>query len=907
MEKKFIIIDGNSIINRAFYAIRNPMITDEGIYTQGIYGFVSMLNKIIAEHVPNHICVTFDMKAPTFRHKEYDQYKAGRKKMPDELAMQFPMIRKVLDARNIKYIELEGFEADDLIGTLSRIGEEEGFYPLIITGDRDALQLATKKTKVLITKKGISEYELYDEDMMMETYGLTPTQFIDYKGLMGDTADNIPGIPGVGKVAASKLLLQFGSMENIIRNTDQISAKGLRKKVEDNVQLAMMSKKLATINKYVPIEVNLDEYKFVEPNKEALKDIYTKLEFRRFLKELNLNDIDSDKKSSKSVEKNNIKIDSIDKVEVTKDIAKFNMEIVNNEKELADVMKKITLNMELPLRIYSDFDHVNLPAIYGFTFLIDKTVYYVCADLIDIFMDEVKKKEPKIVGHEIRDIFYFFNTRGYKNVKPCFDTKLAEYVIDASASKYDFDKIVFKYTGKEIKTDKDLEKEFKKELKQISMFNDFSDFFAEYSKEYFEYMVSIIPLQKEKLERENLAPIYYDLELKLVEVMVSLEEVGFATSEEKLSEIGADVSKRIDGLTEKIYELAGSEFNIKSPKQLAVVLFEDLGLKGSKKTKNGFSTDVEALEKIKNDHEIVELILEYRGLSKLMGTYIDGLIPLISDDNRIHAKFNQSVAATGRISSSEPNLQNIPVRSELGKTIRSAFITEDENYVLVGADYSQIELRVLAHLSQDEALLKSFRNNEDIHRATASRILGVNEDEVTQLQRSQAKAVNFGVIYGMSAFGLSEELDISFGDANKYISDYFKAHPAVKDYMDDQVEFCKQNGYVETILGRKRRIKEINMGSARIRQFGERLAMNSPIQGSAADIIKLAMINVYNNLKGKKSRLILQIHDELIIEAHITEKDEIKTLLKESMENAIKLSVDLDVSLNVGNNWLELK
>ena len=885
MENRLVIIDGNSLINRAYYAMQRPMITKEGIYTQGIYGFLNMLEKIKKDYEPKYIGVAFDVKAPTFRHKAYDEYKAGRKKMPLELVMQMPILKEILEAMNIKIVELEGFEADDLIGTIAREGEENDLRPLIITGDKDALQLATDKTEVLITKKGISQFDLFDEKTFIEKYGFTPIQFIDCKGLMGDKSDNIPGVPGIGEVGATKLIVNYGSIENIYEKIDEVTPKGTQKKLMENHQLAFLSKKLATINRYVPIEINFEEYLSKEPDYIKLVELYKKLEFNSFLKKIDI-PLDQAKNS---------------------EIVDYKLVFVDDDNKLEDFKRTFQGVDEVGIKIISDDSHKSIPKVRGIFVSAKETVFGFINDAEKKYFYEIisllKKVKKDIYGHDLKNEIYNLLYLGISDVNLSFDTAIAEYVIDSSRSDYLLETLASEILQVNLHSNEDEPKE------QIDMFEAIKspeEEFKSYGR-WFAVCDEIKKHQKELLQKEELWEVFMEAELPLVEVMAYMEYVGFRVDKDYLEKIGADLTAREKELTKEIHQLAGEKFNIKSPKQLGPILFEKLELPVIKKTKTGYSTGAEILEKLKDKHPIVPLILEYRKLTKLNSTYVEGLIPVIASDGKIHASFNQTVTTTGRISSSNPNMQNIPVKEEIGKKIRGAFIPSDENYTLVGADYSQIELRVLAHMSGDEALIEAFNKGQDIHRATAARVMGIPEDEITPIQRSNAKAVNFGVIYGMSSFGLSSELNITRKEAEKYINDYFDKHQAVKDFMDMQVAFSKEHGFVKTILGRKRYIKEIKASNFNVRQLGERLAMNTPIQGSAADIIKLAMIKVYNSLKGMKSRLILQVHDELIIEAHIGEVDQVKEILRENMENAIKLGVALSVDLNSGDNWLDLK
>ena len=880
MNKQIIIIDGNSLINRAYYAMQTPMITAEGIYTQGIFGFMNMLNKIMEDQDPAYAVVAWDKKAPTFRHKAYKEYKAGRKKMPPELAMELPIMKDILNALTIKSVEMEGFEADDLIGTISLSAEEHGLEPLIITGDKDALQLASHKTKVMITRRGISQFDLYDYDKMIEVYDLTPEQFIDLKGLMGDKSDNIPGVPGVGEKTGINLLKQFGSIDEVIKNTDEIKQKGVRKKIEENAHLAVMSRKLAEINRHVPYEYEIEDFKLGEPDYEELVKIYVKLEFNSFIKKLKTNMPDA---VEEDFFNNEMPVKILEKMEDLKELESLS----NGE--------------HVTIKVQSDFNHVKKPEIESLSIMAKNQLFFIkgrsvpqnlfdtaigqdSEDLLKSAIEILNGKDLLYSGHNLKDTYFALSFYGLDNPITCFDSSISSYVIDSAKSTYDLKVLLFE--------------NFTVELPEDDPYGIF----------WCQSVNKIEEKQKKEIKKQGLEEIIEDVEFPLIEVLSGMEKEGFSTNIETLDDIGQSLKGKIETLQKEIYDLAGSEFNINSPKQLGVVLFEDLGLTSGKKTKTGYSTSADILEKIKNEHPIVDKVLYYRTLTKLESTYVEGLKPLIADDGRIRAHFKQTVAQTGRISCTEPNLQNIPVRDEMGRLIRKAFIPSEGN-ILVGADYSQIELRILAHLSGDENLIEAFNNGEDIHRKTASRVFDIPYDEVTSLDRSRAKAVNFGVIYGMSSFGLSEELNITRKQAQNYIDDYFAKHVKVKEYMDGQLEFAKKHGYTETILGRRRYINEINSSNFRTRQFGERLAMNSPIQGSAADVIKLAMIAVDKELKERNlgSKLILQVHDELIIDTKESEKEIVQELLMRNMTEAYKLKVNLIADLNTGNNWFELK
>ena len=907
---RIAVIDGNSLINRAYYAMRNPMITHDGVYTHAIFGFLNMMDKLRRDYEPTHMVVAFDRKGPTFRHKEFEDYKAGRKKMPPELAMQIPLLKDILDAMNIKRMEIDGFEADDIIGTVSRIAEEDGLEAIIFTGDKDQLQLASDTTKVVFTKKGVSEFDIYDHDAFVEKYGFTPLQFIDFKGLAGDKSDNIPGIPGVGDKTATRLIQEYGSVEDMIDRVEEITPAGLQNKVRDNDTTALMSKKLAAIDRKVPLgdDEGPDAWKIGETDRNALINIYKKLEFNRFLKKLGAESPGasrSDKGSDPSAQVTST-VDFIDEKNV-------NTVIISDEAE----MKAVQLHGEVIMKVFGNNDHVSQPIVDGVAIMTsandnkpaagdDLTLYYFPVAQLPGFFRWLKTKDIRLAGHDIKGDIYMLMSKGIDSFDVAFDTQIAAYVLDSGKSDYSLSLLTVEERGEGIPAEKD----FAASVGQVSMLGPETEPYVEYALKWCCGVCDIRMIQESRLADSGVENVLYDIELPLVSVMASMEHEGFKADPEFLTDFGGELQKEIDRLSASIHDMAGEEFNINSPQQLGNILFEKLQLPHGKKTKRGYSTNAEVLDKLKDKHEIVPAILEYRTLAKLKSTYVDGLLPLIGrEDGKIRAHFMQTVAATGRISCVEPNLQNIPIRQELGRKLRKAFVPDDDEHVLVGADYSQIELRVMAHMSEDPALINAFNNGEDIHRATASNVLGVPEDKITVEERSRAKAVNFGVIYGMSAFGLSTNLNITRKEAEDYIRAYFDKHEKVREFMDRSVAFCKDNGYVETMFGRKRYIKEINASQYMVRQIGERLAMNSPIQGSAADIIKIAMVRVDRALKeeGLKSRLILQIHDELIIHTLKSEKDHVEKLLVENMEAAVDMKVALKADLNEGDNWYDLK
>ena len=904
---RIVIIDGNSLINRAYYAIQRPMITKEGLYTHAVYGFLTMLTKIEHDYDPEYLAVTFDRKAPTFRHLEYKEYKAGRKKMPPELAMQLPLLKEVLTAMNITMLEIDGFEADDIIGTVARRGEEEGLVPLIITGDRDALQLASDKTTVLLTKKGISEFELYDRQAMIDKYGFTPEQFIDYKGLMGDSSDNIPGLPGVGEKTAQKLILQFGSVAEMIRRTDEISSAKLREKVEENAELAVMSRRLATIITEVPIEIDFEACRVREADQNKLIDCYRKLEFNSFLKKLSQEGATAAPARANVAEAGEPASES---QPVAVEMKMRPVIVVRSLEQAEQLAQEVKAEGLVLIKTFGDDNHKGEPVFEGMTLQTKDHSYYVAgseSEVLNRTKIMFRDQEFALGGHGIKKDYYALMAEGFDLDRHpvAFDTAISQYLLQPSRSSYDLDVISMEMGLSGLVS----EKEFLAGNGQLSLFNDSSETNSQYGQIWLSISEAVNEKQMQQIRREELTGVLEAIELPLIPVMASMEHYGIAVDREELKNMGTMLKEGIDLCEQRIYEAAGETFNINSPKQLGVILFEKLELPGAKKTKTGYATGAEILERLAGDHPIVADILEFRQLSKLNSTYVEGLLPLIDPNGKIHAHFQQTVTATGRISCTEPNLQNIPIRQELGRQLRRVFVPESDEYVFVGADYSQIELRVLAHLSGDPSLIEAFNEGEDIHRSTASKVFNVPMDEVTPLQRSNAKAVNFGVIYGMSGFGLSNNLNITRKEAERYIADYFNKFDRVRDYMDQLVADGKKNGWVTTMMGRRRAIPEINASNYMVRQAGERLAMNSPIQGTAADIIKIAMVKVDQALKKecKKSRLLLQVHDELIIEAHKSELEQVKELLRRCMESAVEMKVTLSVDLHTGDNWFELK
>ena len=884
MDKRLIIIDGNSIINRAFYALPD-MTNSEGLHTNAVYGFTRMLFKIIDDYKPTHISVAFDMKAPTFRHKEFSEYKAGRKKMPNELGQQLQPLKELLDTFNIHRMEMAGFEADDLIGTVAKKAENDDFKVYIVTGDKDAIKLASNKTTTLITKKGVGEVEEYNYDSVVERYEMTPTQFIDLKGLMGDKSDNIPGVPGIGEKTGIKLIKEFSSIENLIENTNQLKG-SVKKKIEENKDQAVFSKKLATIITDVPIEISLDELSYGDYDKNAVIEEFKKFGFNTLIKQVLA--MDGGYEESIVEEKIELNINHLE------DISAFKNEIEKTNKLFIKTVSKVGNILEKNL-------------IYVFVSADGKNIYYINDEELELIKDIISNEEIKKIGYNLKDDYLALKSYDIQLNNMFFDIAIGEYLIDSkSSTSYECSDIAMKYLTKKIKSKEEL-------LGKGAKAKKFSDLELEELSTYFGEILNIVynvyPIMEKAFKEMDMEYLFYDVEMPLVEVLGSMEYEGMAVDKNQLEEIGNKFKEIISNLEEEIFTMAGEKFNINSPKQLGVILFEKLELPVIKKTKTGYSTNADVLEKLRDKHEIIDKITEYRQIVKLNSTYVEGLSNIINPiSGRIHSSFNQTITTTGRISSTEPNLQNIPVKTEMGREIRKVFIAKD-NCKLVDADYSQVELRVLAHMSDDEHMIDAFQHNMDIHSKTASQIFGVDINDVTSLQRSEAKAINFGIVYGKTDFGLAQDLNIPVPKAKAYIESYFANYDKIKVFMDEAIKNATDKGYALTIFNRRRYIPEINSSNFMVRNQGKRFAMNAPIQGSAADIIKIAMVNVFTRLKDEnlKSRLILQVHDELIVEALEEEIDKVCSIVKEEMESAVNLQVHLDVDLNVGDSWFETK
>lgn len=865
--KKLLILDSNSILNRAFYGVRYLSAKD-GTPTNAIYGFLNILLKLIKEQEPDYICAAFDVKAPTFRHKQYEGYKAQRKPMPEGLAAQMPLAKDVLRAMGVTILEKEGYEADDIIGTVARLCEESEISCFIATGDKDDLQLASDKTKVIltVTKSGYNETIIYDDKAVKEKYHVTPTEFIDVKALMGDPSDNIPGVKGVGEKTAMSLIEKHHSIEYIYENIDGIGLKGaMLQKMKDGREMAFMSKELATINRNTPIEFNAEECVFdgFENNGE-LYEILKRLELNSIIKKLDLSGGDNVKENE----------------DIFKD---FSYQVGDKNMINGD---KVTVVLDF------DGDNISSAAVGVGN---NAVVLNEQDDIKELLEDDSIAK----VMFDVKEAIVKLNGRiDIKNISD--DTAIAAYLVDPAKNEYTIEKLASEYFGTVIE---------KPEVKQLSLLDDVETDRSEYLAKCAVALGVLNDRIGDKIKENGQEKLYQEVELPLVTVLAHLEINGFLVDDNQLKEFADKLGEKIDALTNEIYMLAGEEFNINSPKQLGVILFEKLELKPVKKTKTGYATNADVLEKLRDKHPIVNFIMEYRQLAKLKSTYCDGLTAVVNPNtHRIHSVFTQTVTVTGRLSSTEPNLQNIPTRTELGREIRKMFVAKD-GYVLVDADYSQIELRVLAHIANDETMINAFRNNEDIHAVTASQVLGIPLEDVTKEQRSSAKAVNFGIVYGIGEFSLAQDLHISVKEAKAYIESYLEKYHGVRNYMESIKEQAKKDGYVKTMLNRIRYIPELKSPNYNIRQFGERVALNTPIQGTAADIIKLAMVRVDNRLinEGLKSKLILQVHDELIVEAHKDEVDKVKQILSEEMQGAMELNVPLKVDMSTGHSWYDAK
>ena len=874
---KLLLIDGNSIMNRAFYGIPD-MTTNDGRHTNAIYGFLNIILKVIEEEQATHICVAFDLKKKTFRHEMYEAYKGTRKGMPEELHEQMPRIKEILQAMHIRIVEQEGFEADDLIGTLSKKGEREGFAVTILSGDRDLLQLATDTVLVRIpkTKHGKTEVEDYYAKNVVETYGVTPLIFIDMKGLMGDTSDNIPGVPGIGEKTAAKLLAEYGDLDGVYAAVDSMKASRMKQNLIENKDLAYLSKTLATIKLDCPIPFEFSEATYHDPFNAEAYTLFEDLELKSFYKRFSV-----EKKEELTFE--TVLIDEIDG---------YNALLAKLQKAKEVSFAWITQDGEaLGVAVCMDLEHV-----YLIRFMMFITEAMIADNLLALSRDY----QVQLACMHVKKLLSFLN---FHEEDAVFDAGLAAYLLQPNQSEYEYDTLAKVYLDVTLPSEKEV---LGKEKLGYFSFED------EKVQKWMAYQ-AIVPYKiksvlREKLKETGMESLYDEMELPCLYALYEMEKNGIRVDGEALHQYGKKLRTRIEELTAEIHAMAGEEFNINSPKKLGEILFEKLGLKNGKKTKTGYSTSAEVLEKLTNAHPIIPRILEYRQLTKLNSTYAEGLAGYIRADGRIHGKFHQTVTVTGRISSADPNLQNIPTRMPLGREIRKVFIPE-EGSVFVDADYSQIELRVLAHMSGDAALIAAYQADEDIHAITASQVFDVPLDQVDSTLRRKAKAVNFGIVYGISSFGLGQDLDISRKEAEGYIEKYFATYGKVKEFLDRTVEDAKKNGYTVTMFGRRRPIPELASSNFMTRSFGERAAMNAPVQGTAADIIKIAMVRVNRRLKEEhlQSKLVLQIHDELIIETKKEEVEIVQKILVQEMMHAADLAVPLLVDANVGDSWYDAK
>ncbi|MGI6143627.1 MAG: DNA polymerase I [bacterium] len=889
MGKKMILIDGNSLVHRAFHAIP-PLTTGAGQHTNAIYGFTTMFLRLLEDENPDYLAVAFDKSRVTFRHGEYGGYKAKRAETPAELRSQFPLVKQVLEAYRVPIFEKEGYEADDLLGTLARRAEAEGFSVLIVSGDRDILQLVSPRVKVLLTRRGITDLEVMDAGAVEEQLGITPEQVTDYKGLVGDQSDNIPGVPGIGAKTAARLLKEFAHLEEILSNLGAVTQKGVRSKLEQYCEQARLSKRLATIVCDVPLTVNWEELQRKEPDWDAIAALFRELEFRSLLQ----------------------RIAPPSPAQVATGYT-----VIASLPQLEPVLARIREEGEVSFSLVGSEDNPRRGEILGCALVLPRgDIYYLPHSLwqevkgapaarkvmTSLFSEAAIKKYT----HGAKAAYQLLHRYQIQLAGLAFDTFIASYLLNPAAG-HSLDQIAGTYLNKSVPSWEELVGKGRKAVKPASLEKEkLADFIAT--------RAAVIPSLQEKLAAElesfDLITLYNRVELPLIEVLAAMEEEGVTIDTEALAEMGIEIGEKMAAVEGEIYRMAGEEFNLNSPKQLAAVLFEKLQLPVIKRTKTGYSTDAEVLEKLAADHPVVERILEYRQLMKLKTTYIDGLMALVDPaTGKVHTTFNQAVTTTGRLSSTEPNLQNIPIRLELGRRLRRVFVPGPVGNLILAADYSQIELRVLAHISQDPYLLESFRKGQDIHTRTAAEIFDVPLEQVTPEMRGRAKAVNFGIVYGISDYGLSRDLGVSRREAKEYIDNYFARYAGVKAYIDGIVAEAREKGYVTTLMQRRRYLPDINSRNYTLRSFAERTAMNTPIQGTAADIIKMAMVEVFRQLKERRlaTRLLLQVHDELIFSVPEGELAEVKALVKECMEGAVKLAVPLVVDLKVGKNWYEVK
>lgn len=878
MDKKIVLIDGNSVAYRAFYAL--PLLhTKKGIHTNAIYGFSVMLHKILEEEKPSHILVAFDAGKTTFRHETFQDYKGGRQKTPPELSEQFPYLRELLDAFGIKHYELDYYEADDIIGTLARQAENQGFQVQIITGDRDLTQLATEKTTVFVTKKGVTDMEAYTPEYIKEKLGLSPEQIVDMKGLAGDASDNIPGVPGVGEKTAIKLLKQFQTLENVLASIEEVSGKKLKENLATYKEQALMSKRLAEIERSAPLTITLEETSFSGPNLEKLTRLFKDLEFQSLL----------------------------EKISTAPDNKREREELKAVEYQIVQTLSPDMFDRENSFYVEIIEDNYHYAPVLGFA-LVNKTGnYYIPLEVAlnsEPFKEWAEDASRKKYVYDAKRTVVALRRFGIELQGVAFDLLLAAYLLNPSATIQEVYDIAREYQWEQVRSDDQI---YGKGAKRKPLSDE------ERADHVVRKALAIQNLKEpliQKLQENEQYRLFTELEMPLSFILADMESSGIKVDQKRLEAMGEEISQQLVEIERKIHEIAGEPFNINSPKQLGVILFEKLGLPVIKRTKTGYSTSADVLEKLQNQHEIIDYILHYRQLGKLQSTYIEGLLKVIHPETgKVHTRFNQALTQTGRLSSTDPNLQNIPIRLEEGRKIRQAFVPSEEGWMILAADYSQIELRVLAHISGDQRLIAAFKEGMDIHTRTAMDVFHVAREDVTPEMRRQAKAVNFGIVYGISDYGLSQNLGISRKEAQEFIDKYFAIYPDVQQYMKDIVQEAKLKGYVTTLLNRRRYIPEITSKNFNVRKFGERLAMNTPIQGSAADIIKKAMIEMAERLKKEnmRARMLLQVHDELIFEAPEEEIERLKVIVPEVMEHTIELKVPLKVDVAYGETWYDAK
>lgn len=884
MTEKVMLIDGNSIVNRAFYGV--PLLTNsQGKYTNGVYGFLNILFKLMDEECPNYLAVAFDLHAPTFRHKEFEGYKGTRKGMPDELRQQIPLLKEMLQAMNIPIFEMEGYEADDILGTLSAKAEEQGVLPVVVSGDRDLLQLASETLKVRIpkTKGGRTETEDYYAKDVMEKYGVTPLEFIDVKALMGDPSDNIPGVPGIGEKTASKIIQAYHDLENAISHCLEVKPKKASENLAQFQEQARLSKFLATIVRDMPISFEKEQTKIGDMFNPMAYDLVKRLELKSMYGRF---------------EKEEVHTTQVQDFHGIYSLDKAQSFFTTLEKKQTSYLLFMDEGECQGLALYQE----DLGGCW-----LEVGEKLTVEQLITLAKPFFTDHEYIKIGHDVKKDIKFLRGMIGKTPIISFDTAIGAYILNPTGASYEYDDLAKTFLNQVFFSVEEVlgKGKGKKAFCELSQ-EERKNFAVTQAKVFFEAK----EIMEKQIEENGQQELFNEIEMPLVYVLADMEEYGIKVDKNALIEYQKNLEESIEIITKEVFALSGEEFNLNSPKQLGVILFEKLGLKGGKKTKTGYSTAADVLEKLKYEHPIVEKILYYRQLAKLKSTYADGLLAVMDEKTeKIYSTFNQTITATGRISSTEPNLQNIPIRLELGRELRKVFIPENKEFCFLDADYSQIELRVLAHIAGDETLINAFRNNQDIHRLTASQVFHVPFDEVTSLQRSNAKAVNFGIVYGIGAFSLSQDLGISRKEAEQYIAAYFAKYPNIKKYLNETISNATEQGYVSTLWNRRRAMPELQSNNFIQRSFGERVAMNMPIQGSAADIIKIAMVQVHRALKegGYRSRLILQVHDELLIETNLEEKEVVAKILKEKMEQAARLSVPLDVDVHEGNSWFEAK